>query len=204
MGSSGACSWGAAGPKSFSGCLEGTEEPSVKAWQLGGWGSWNPGKSSGTVAPGLPLLCWEAASLPGISSGAGAGRPGGGGSQARPELGSQYKGPPGGWGLEDAWPWSRRPRDGAQATLCRALGIPYISGPALGPSRLPPPPALPSRPTPLAPQLWLQVEHTLHLLPAPPPGAPGLHCPAGQLDSRQLEASVRGLVIYCPASSFFQ
>lgn len=35
-----------------------------------------------------------------------------------------------------------------------------------------PPPAPPSRPTPPTPQLWLQVEHTLHLL-LPRPGPLG-------------------------------
>lgn len=71
----------------------------MKAGQLGGWGSWNPGKSSRTVASGLPLLCWEAASLPGIGSGAGGREACGGAKQAggwvptsRASLGG------GGWG----------------------------------------------------------------------------------------------------------
>lgn len=72
--------------------------PSVEAWQPGGWNGWNPGKSTGTVAPGLPLLCWEAASLPGISFRVGAGRNVGGAKQAQGWIPTS-RAPPRGWGL---------------------------------------------------------------------------------------------------------
>lgn len=173
--------------------------PSVVTWQAGGWRGWNPGKSTGTVAPGLPPLCWEAASLPGIGFRAGAGRNVRGAKQAQgwvPTSGASLGGGGCAWAVR-AGGVRTGPRDPLQS-----FGDPLHFRPCQLSPGDPLDPCLPAPPS-IPPYPGCSHSTALQLLPhLPPPRGPSLSAPAGLLS---LETSARGLALFtAAASSSFQ